>query len=340
MSGVHVIVGEDDFLVSEAAKKLILPGGETEIVDSSDARNEEAQLKDLARADAGFSTPPFFDPVKTTWWRNVAFLPQAGKSASSEAVKRALEAFARKIAAAPPPENQRFILSAPRWLSTSVFAKTLSAVAKVTAFAADKPWKAHETALARATARAKEDGIAFAPGAADAFVRRVGTDARSLESEWRKLAAYLEPGAKTVSAADVAAVASPGAGGEPVPWEVTDALAARDVSAALAATRRFEGQRSAGLLLSGACEKLFRQLAALKDADARGRLADATRDLNAYTARKRTAVLPKWTLYELRVAWRRFMQLRERCVSSASDSDALVFAEIVRACVPARKGAG
>ena len=36
MSNLHVIIGEDDFLVEEAAKKLIGDGGGLETVDSGD----------------------------------------------------------------------------------------------------------------------------------------------------------------------------------------------------------------------------------------------------------------------------------------------------------------
>ena len=58
MANVHLIIGEDDFLVSETAKKLIGDGQGLEVIDSNTATNADLQLKDLVAADASFSTPP------------------------------------------------------------------------------------------------------------------------------------------------------------------------------------------------------------------------------------------------------------------------------------------
>ena len=120
---VHVIVGEDEFLVSAAAKKAVGDGVGLEVVDSANSANAEQQLADIRAADDSVSTPPFLEPRKTTWWRNVHFLP-GGRVA--EEVKVALERFAARIAAAPPPENQGFVISGPRLLKTSLFAIRMS----------------------------------------------------------------------------------------------------------------------------------------------------------------------------------------------------------------------
>ena len=97
MAGVHVIIGEDDYLVSEAAKRIVGDGVGLEVIDSATASNADLQLADLRAADEAFSTPPFLDPRKVTWWKNVRFLPQGGKGGPSEDVKAALEKFARKV---------------------------------------------------------------------------------------------------------------------------------------------------------------------------------------------------------------------------------------------------
>ena len=86
MANIHVIVGEDDYLVSEAAKRVVGDGTGLEVVDSANSTNAELQLADIREADASFSTPPFLDPSKVTWWRNVKFLPQGGKGGPSEDV--------------------------------------------------------------------------------------------------------------------------------------------------------------------------------------------------------------------------------------------------------------
>ena len=59
VSQVHVIIGEDDYLVSEAAKRIAGDGVGLEIVDSANSTNEELQLKDIREAEASFMTSPF-----------------------------------------------------------------------------------------------------------------------------------------------------------------------------------------------------------------------------------------------------------------------------------------
>ena len=258
--GLHVIIGEDDYLVGETAKKVIGDGVGLEVVDSMNSTNADLQLADIREADASFSTPPFLDPKKVTWWKNVHFLPGGRKKGVSEDVKEALEKFAVRLASTPLPENQHFILSGPHLLKTSVFAKTLQAAAEVVVFAAEKPWEAARNAAARAVDFAQELGLSFAPGAADRFAAVVGPDARSLRSELEKMRDYLGAEAREVTAADVEAISSPGVGVEPLPWDVTDAIGRRDLGAALAALRKFELENGFAVFMTGVIERFFRQL--------------------------------------------------------------------------------
>ncbi len=336
---LHVIIGEDDFLVSETAKKLIGDAGPAlEVVDSRTSTNEDLQLKDLIAADASFSTPPFLDPVKVTWWRNVGFLPSGGKGGPGEAVKTALEKFARKLAANPLPENQKFILSGPKLLQTSIFAKTLKPVAEFAVFAAGKPWERAAAAASRAKDLAAEAGVSFAPGALEAFVARVGADTRSLMSEIAKLRDWLGPDRRPVTAADVAEIASQGVGVEPSLWAVTDALGARDFAKAAEALRPFEGQDGFGVLATTVIEKFFRQLAELKDAHAKGKTDVATEGMAPFAVRKNLGFLRNWSLAELRAARNRFLDLRERVVSSSGGADVLIPVALANVCRRPAKG--
>lgn len=316
---VRVIIGEDDYLVAEAAKEAVGDGTGLEVVDSANATNAELQLADLARADESVSTPPFLEPRKVTWWKNVGFLP-GGKL--SEDVKAALERFAKKLAAAPLPENQLFVLSGPRLLKTSVFAKTLATCAEVTVFASEKPWEAARSAAVRAAAFAQEAGLAFAPGVAERFVAVVGTDARSLRSEVAKMRDYLGPDAREVSAADVEAIASQGVGVEPAPWDVTDAIGRRDLAAALSALRRFELQNGFAVFMTGVIERFFRQLLDVA--------AGRTDGMAPFTVRKSEGFLRNWTANELRTARGRFVLLREKVVSGVTSGDVLVVTTLAR----------
>ena len=64
---VHVIIGADDYLVDEAAKRIVGDGVGLEVVDSVNSTNADLQLADLRAADASLQTPPFLDPRKVTW---------------------------------------------------------------------------------------------------------------------------------------------------------------------------------------------------------------------------------------------------------------------------------
>ncbi len=340
MGTVCVIIGKDDFLVDEAAKKRLGtdPVG-LEVIDASQASNAEDQMKSLAAADASFSTPPFLDPVKTTWWRNVKFLPGARAKSedgaadkTSAEVKAALERFAAKIAANPPPDNQTFILTAPTLLMTSVFAKRLKPVAEFVVFAEQKDRDRRASSLDRAREFAAEAGFAFDPGAAEAFVARVGDDTRSLLQEVRKLRDYLDPAAQTATAADVAAISSPGVGNESPAWDVTDALGARDVAALVAALRRFEGENGFAVFMTTIAEKYVRQLLEIKAAQEAGRTDDCAGAFNPFVFRKLCGFARNWTLAELRRARERLMLLREKVVSSNGAADTLVFTELIRIC--------
>lgn len=338
---LHVIIGEDDYLVDETAKKIAAGAGSgLEVIDSANATNAELQLKDLVAADASFSTPPFLDPVKVTWWRNVRFLPCGGKGGPSEDVKSALEKFAKKLAANPLPDNQKFILSGPRLLQGSIFAKTLKGAAEMVVFSSGKPWEMARDAAARVADMASELGLRFDRGVADIFVSRVGADTRSLRRELEKMRDYIGGEGGVVTAQDVAEVTSQGVGVEPEIWAVTDALGERNLEKALAAVRRFEQESGFAVLVTTVVEKFFRQLVELKDAQTKGRAEEATADMNPFAVRKTLGFLRNWTLNELRVARFRFLTLRERVVSSSGSADALVVAELVRVCRRNTQGGG
>ncbi len=332
MSNIHLIIGEDDFLVQETAKKLVGDGQGLEVIDSNTATNADLQLKDLVAADASFSTPPFLDPVKVTWWKNVEFLPQGGKGGPSEDVKKALEKFAKKMVANPLPDNQRFILSGPKLLMTSVFAKTLKGAAEIATFAQGKPWEQARIAVQRVTELAAGMNLSFDRGVADVFVSRVGTDTRSLMSELGKMRDYLGEERRTISAADVADITSQGIGVEPEIWSVTDALGERSLEKMIAAVRRFEQENGFAVFMTTIVEKFFRQLAELKDAQAKDRLDAVTAGMAPFAVRKNVGFLRNWSLRELRIARYRFLTLREKVVSSAGSADVLVLTELVRVC--------
>lgn len=330
MAQVHIIIGEDDYLVSETAKKIIADGTGLEVIDSMNSTNAELQLRDLREADASLATPPFLDPRKVTWWKNVHFLPAAGKKQLSEDVKNALEKFALRMAAAKLEDNQHFILSGPRLLQTSVFAKTLKKSCEMIVFSAGKPWEQSKNAIVRVIDLAAEMNLKFAPEAAELFVSRVGADSRSLMSELAKMRDYLGAERDTITENDIGELTSQGVGVEPEVWSITDAIGERNTAKAVEAVRRFEQESGFAVLVTTVIEKFFRQLTELKDAQLKGVFDEAVEGMNPYAVKKNTAFLRNWTLFELRLARGRFLRLRERAVSSSGSADVLVMTEIVR----------
>lgn len=354
---IHLIVGEDDYLVETTARKIRdaavpadLRESAVEIV-AGEADAQDDQISALRNCEASVQTPPFLDPVKLTWWRNVTFLPGGGKNGKlADRVKDALEKFAKGFAATPLPPNQHLIITAPKLLQTSIFAKTMKTVGEVVVFAAEKN-SSHraDAAMALLPDLAKEEGLKFAPGAAETFIAKVGTDTRTIISELSKIRTYLGKETDTVTRETVAAIASAG-GDAPELWLLTDAVGRRDTVQTFSLLKSFMGMKSAGILLSTVLEKYFRDLCVYRDAVDRNWLTlhGWARDIPAETvvmldaagigpnvesrswaSRKHAVAARNYTPRELRVARHRMMKVRERLVSSTAD-DSLVETELLR----------
>jgi len=327
---LHVVIGADDFLVETTVRKIVGDGVGLEVIDSLNSTNAELQLADIREADASFSTPPFLDPKKTTWWKNVHFLPSGGgKRGAAEEVTAALKKFAARLASVSLPDNQHFILSGPHLLKSSEIAKTLAGAAEMVVFASGKPWEQAREAAGRVIDLAADCGLSFAPGAAEKFVARVGTDTRSLMSELAKLRDYLGDGANEITGAAIDDITSQGVGVEPQVWGVTDALGERNVEKALAALRPFEGTSGFAVLMTTVIEKFFRQLLDIA--------AGKTEGLTPFALRKQQGFVRNWSVPELRAARARFLTLREQAVSGSTVVDPLVVTTLVRVCRRAKR---
>ena len=310
-----------------------------------DCSNEETQTRSLSECEASVQTPPFLEPFKVTWWRNVSFLPLPGKRGPAESVKKRLDAFAKSVAADSFPENQHLVVTLASAPASSAFMKTLKPVAEVQEFAAPKYAKDRAAAAAEnVLAFAEELEVEMDADTANALVAKSGTDSRTLLSELEKLKTYLNPGERKITREAVDAVASPG-GEEPEPWDLTDAIGSRDVAKAIAVLSRYEDNTGNGIRLTNAVERYFRQLAVVKDAQARGvqkqeTLAAAGVAMAPFALRKAYAAARNYSPVELRAARYRFLAVRERVVSSGDASwRSLLEKELVRAVSRPRRAA-
>ena len=353
---IHLIIGEDDYLVDKAAREAIAAAvpeenrsSAVETIDG-EADNAADQLHSLRECEASVQTPPFLDPVKLTWWRGVSFLPGSGREKIAESVKTALETFAKSLSDSPLPSNQHLLITAPKLLATSIFAKSLKAIAETTVFPSES--RANQrvaAALETLPALAKAEGVSFAPGTEQAFVAKAGTDTRTLVSELAKLHSYLGDETTTATAAHVSEITSPG-GGEPELWDVTDAVGARNPSRLVEVFSRFADVSKMGVLLATVAEKFFRELIVYRDAIDHGWLSgggwsssipeNVIRQLddigvgpgsskNRWALGKSAAHARNFTPLELRTARWRLMRVRERLVSADADGE-LVKTELLR----------
>ena len=323
---ILLIVGDDDYAAEAEAKRAIeahvpadFRASAVEIVDGL-AANAETQLAAIRECLASIQTPPFLDPVKLTWWKNVSFLPGGGRGGKiAEEVKEALGRFTDSLEKNPLPSNQFLVITATTLLKTSLFAKKMKALAEFKDYAIPERSKDRAAAaVAKLPALATAEGLTFAPGADFAFVAKTGPDSRTIVSELAKMHTYIGRENRPVTEEDVAAITS--AGGDEIEiWALTDALASRNAGKVLSTLRSFQGDSGWPIMISTVVERWFRDLI----------VAKAGGGGNDWKARKNAAAAAGFTLTELRVGRYRMLALREKLVSS-QPSDEYVELEILR----------
>lgn len=323
---ILLIAGDDDYTAECEVKDTIagfvpeeFRSSAVEIVSGA-ATNAESQLASIRECLASIQTPPFLDPVKLTWWKDVSFLPGGGRGGKiSDEVKESLERFADGLIKNPLPENQRLIITAAKLLKTSIFAKRMKEIAEIKDCSIpDRSKDRAATALARLPELAKKENLEFAQGVDRAFIAKTGPNSRTIASELAKMRTYLGDGSNTVTAEDVAAITS-ASGDEIEIWELTDALASRNPARIISTLRNFQGDSGWAIMLSTVIERWFRDLITAK----------AGGGGDDWKSRKNVAAASGFTLTELRLARYRMLSLREKLVSS-QPVDEYVEMEILR----------
>jgi DNA polymerase III delta subunit len=326
IANIVLITGGDDYAVEATAKKAIAARVPQELAAcavetlSGEASNAESQLASIANCLASVQTPPFLDPVKLTWWKGVTFLPGGGRGGKiSDEVKKALEKLADDLAKSPLPPNQFLVITAPKLLKTSLFAKKMKTIAETVEYAVPERSKDRfAAALARVNELAQEENLKFAPGANRAFVAKAGCDTRTLVSELEKMRTYLGEETREVTLDDINNVTSPG-GGDIEIWALTEAMASRSAAKTLAVLKNFQGDSGWPVMISTIVERWFRDLI----------IAKAGGGGDDWKARKNAEAARSFSLTELRLARLRMIRLREKLVSS-SPGDDYVEMEILR----------
>lgn len=239
-ASAYLFVGDDEFARSNAARQLVrtlVPETEQafglEIIEGKADTVDDAVRQVKVCRDGLLTAGFLLSAGKLVWWRDVTFLAD-GQIARSEAVKEQLKQLAEVIEALTPDGN-RLLMTADAVDRRSALHKAFKDRHQIREFVL--PEKAREVEqYARTTVQAafRDRGLRCSGGALQAFVQRVGNDARQITAEAEKLDLYL--GARReVTEDDIQAVVSAAASAGL--WDFLDALAERQAAKALSALR-------------------------------------------------------------------------------------------------------
>ena len=259
---VHLVFGEDEYLVSTNSKDLVdrlCPKADQafglEIIEACVDTVNDA-ITAIGRCLDGLRTLGFLGGKKVVWLRDATFLGTDVVSESAD-VKARLDDLVKLIKAGLP-QGQILVISSPKVDGRSAFFKACQSVGRVTKFALpDKSYQLEQQARGTAGDAFRKIGLNMGPDALEEFLDKTGTDTRQIVQEVEKLSVYLGD-RKNVQIADVQAIVSPSR--EAISWDLADAVGNRDLPGALKVLRQllFQGENEVGLIIS--LENRFRDL--------------------------------------------------------------------------------
>jgi DNA polymerase-3 subunit delta len=266
---IYAIVGSDEAEVKRAAAELaqkLVPqdAGDfgLEVIDGA-ADNVDQAAARIRSAIEALQTLPFFGSTKVVWLKSANFLGDDAK-ARSAAVQSALEELSTLIDNGFGP-GVTLLISATEVDKRRSFYKALVKRAELQVFdrldSARTGWEEEATELVRR--RSKKRKLQFDDGALDLFVLLTGGDTRQIDNELEKLDTFLAKD-RAVGVELVRELVPLSRAG--VIFELSNALAARDLELALTLVRRLleQGESAIGILLA-AIVPTIRNLLLAKD---------------------------------------------------------------------------
>lgn len=251
---IHLVGGDDEFSIKEAAAKLakqLTPTGAGELgveIIEGDAANADEALKILGRVQEALNSMGLFGGEKLVWFKSTNLLA-ANRTAQVDEVKEALEELAGMLKRGLPV-GMTLLISAIGCDQRRTLYLTLKKLAEIKTFDAPEAGKEHGdaeiAAFIQQRVRAERKTIT-AEGFA-AFRDLVAPEFREIANEVEKLVLYVGTRPE-ITAADVRAICS--ASRQAVIWELTDSLGARRLPAAIAAVENLlaSGEEPIGLLM-------------------------------------------------------------------------------------------
>jgi DNA polymerase-3 subunit delta len=266
---VYAVVGSDEAEVKQVAAELaekLTPSGAgdfgLEMIDGAADNAEQAAARISSTIEA-LQTLPFFGSTKVVWLKNANFLGDDQK-ARSMAVQSALEQLSELLEAGFGSEVT-FLLSATEVDKRRSFYRTLVKRAEVQVFDRLDSGRAgwEEAACEIVRSRAKKRKLPFDDEALDLFVLLTGGDTRQIDNELEKIETFLGKD-RAVNVEIVRKLVPLSRAG--IIFELSNALAARDLELALTLVRRLldQGETAIGILLA-AIVPTIRNLLLAKD---------------------------------------------------------------------------
>lgn len=275
-ANIYAVVGSDEAEVkrvaAELATKLTPPGaGEfgLEVIDGAADNVEQAAARIRSTIEA-VQTLPFFGSVKVVWLKNANFLGDDPK-ARSAAVQSALDELSTLIDRGFD-SGIMFLISATEVDKRRGFYKLLVKRAELQIFdrldSGRAGWEEEATEIVRR--RAKKRKLQFDDDALDLFVLLTGGDTRQIENELEKIDIFLGKD-RAVHVDLVREIVPLSRAG--IIFELSNALAMRDIELALTLVRRLLDQRESAIgILLAAILPTIRNLLLAKDLMERHRL--------------------------------------------------------------------
>jgi DNA polymerase III subunit delta len=253
-SNIHAVIGSDEGdvkrVAAELAKKLApSEAGEfgLEVIDGMADRADQAARQIQSTIEA-LQTLPFFGGTKVVWLKNANFLAD-DKMSNAAVVQSGLEELITVLETGLE-SNVTFLISAIDVDKRRSFYKTLGRCANLQVIDRLDSNKAgwEEAAIELVQSRARKQNLEFDDDALNLFVLLTGGDTRQIENELEKIDLYLGR-ERHVSAELVRALVPLSRAG--VIFELSNALAARELDRALALIRRLleQGEKPMGILV-------------------------------------------------------------------------------------------
>ncbi len=251
---IHLLSGDDEFTIKQEAAKLaeqLAPQGAGEFgveIIEGESSNQELALKLISRLREALFTVGLFGGEKLVWLKNTELLAD-NVTTRTETIKDALNELGDQLKRGLP-DGVTLVISAIGCDRRRTFYKTLEKLAEVKLFEAPDPTKSvsDEEFAAFIQNRLREEKKQMTPDAVQMFRDLVAPEFREMANELEKVFVYVGK-RPAITAEDVRAICS--ASRQAVIWELTDALGARRLSAAIAALENLlaSGENAIGVVM-------------------------------------------------------------------------------------------